>query len=116
MVFSIWNSDRQTQYEIVLAEKSGRLLVTCNCPAGRFGRLCRHRKMILVGDFTAVCDRELVSTIQGLMGRFDARTIVDMLSALSDSERRVVEAKDQLKVLTKRLEDVLIEGIPIRSS
>jgi len=43
-------------YELTFIKDGSSLTALCNCPAGTFGNLCKHRVAILDGDSTAVVD------------------------------------------------------------
>jgi uncharacterized Zn finger protein len=45
-------------YELTFIKDGASLTALCNCPAGTFGNLCKHRVAILDGDTTAVVDDE----------------------------------------------------------
>lgn len=36
-------------YIVIVSNDSGSLIMTCNCPAGSKGILCRHRKALITG-------------------------------------------------------------------
>ena len=40
-------------YELTFIKDGDSLTALCNCPAGTFGNLCKHRVAILDGDNTA---------------------------------------------------------------
>jgi uncharacterized Zn finger protein len=43
-------------YELTFIKDGSSLTALCNCPAGTFGNLCKHRVAILDGDSSAVVD------------------------------------------------------------
>jgi len=73
-------------YELTFIKDGASLTALCNCPAGTFGNLCKHRVAILNGDSAAVVDddgRKTGIVVQWLIG-------TDVETALS--EMREVEA------------------------
>lgn len=114
MLVAIWNSDRTTQYEIELDERDGRLVVTCSCPAGRYGKLCRHKRMLLAGDLCALSDGDSAATIKTMLEHADRTTLHVLVGQLSDAESRITAATKEKKDATRALEQLLIQGIPLR--
>lgn len=74
-------------YELTFIKDGDSLTALCNCPAGTFGNVCKHRVAILDGDSSAVTDDDVRKTgtvVEWLVG-------TDVESALA--ELREVEAK-----------------------
>lgn len=73
-------------YELTFIKDGDSLTALCNCPAGTFGNVCKHRVAILDGDNSAVIADDVVKTgivVEWLIG-------TDVESALA--ELREVEA------------------------
>ena len=73
-------------YELTFIKDGDSLTALCNCPAGTFGNLCKHRVAILDGDNSAVIEDDVGKTgtvVAWLVG-------TDVESALA--ELREVEA------------------------
>lgn len=43
-------------YELTFIKDGASLTALCNCPAGTFGNVCKHRVAVLDGDSSAVVD------------------------------------------------------------
>lgn len=41
-------------YIVTVSNDSGSLIMTCNCPAGSKGILCRHRKALITGKIRGI--------------------------------------------------------------
>lgn len=73
-------------YELTFIKDGSSLTALCNCPAGTFGNLCKHRVAVLNGDSSAVVDDDRGKTgsvVEWLIG-------TDVEAALA--EMREVEA------------------------
>jgi len=76
-------------YELTFIKDGSSLTALCDCPAGTFGNLCKHRVAILDGDTAAVVDDDGEKAgviVQWLIG-------TDVESALQ--EMREVEASSE---------------------
>ena len=75
-------------YELTFIKDGASLTALCNCPAGTFGNLCKHRVAVLDADGAAVVDDDadkLSQVVAWLVG-------TDVEAALA--EMRNVEASD----------------------
>lgn len=45
-------------YELTFIKDGDSLTALCNCPAGTFGNLCKHRVSVLEGDTGSVIDTD----------------------------------------------------------
>jgi uncharacterized Zn finger protein len=77
-------------YELTFIKDGDSLTALCDCPAGTFGNVCKHRVAILDGDSTAVIDDDVGKS--GTIVEWLAGT--DVESALA--ELREVEARKNL--------------------
>jgi uncharacterized Zn finger protein len=60
-------------YELTFIKDGDSLTALCNCPAGSFANVCKHRVAILDGDAAAVLeeDAQKVPTVVGWLGGTD---------------------------------------------
>lgn len=75
-------------YELTFIKDEASLTALCDCPAGTFGNLCKHRVAILDGDAGAVVESDadkVGRVVEWLIG-------TDVQEALA--EMRAVEASD----------------------
>lgn len=42
------------KYKIVTSLVSGELLMNCSCPAGKRGWMCRHKRALILGDYSDI--------------------------------------------------------------
>lgn len=76
-------------YEIIFIKDGDSLTAICNCPAGTYGNLCKHRVNILEGKSTAITsgNADQVSVVVEWMAGTDVAAAMDEL-------RQVEQAKD----------------------
>ncbi len=48
--FRVLGSDGLTEYVVSVKKQNGRILATCTCSAGIFGKLCKHKISMLSGQ------------------------------------------------------------------
>lgn len=101
-------------YEVDFTVSENALLVFCNCQAGAFGKLCKHKTALLAADASILCsEAELpkLEQINGLVKR--ASGLSRIASEILESERTVSVEQTKLKNLKKRLETLLTQGAEI---
>jgi uncharacterized Zn finger protein len=68
-------------YELTFIKDGASLTALCNCPAGTFGNLCKHRVAILDGDSSAVVDDDggkTGSVVEWLIGTDVEAALIEM--------------------------------------
>ena len=105
------SSDGQTTYEVRFVRESGRLSVFCSCPAGEFGKYCKHKHSFLSGEsvlLTDTSDADSVSTIQEWVreSRYSP-----LLAAVNLAESEAKKAQSRVQDLKRKLERAMAEGI-----
>ena len=89
-------------YELTFIKDGDSLTALCNCPAGTFGNLCKHRVAILDGDHSAATDDDGAKTgrvVEWLTGTDVEGALVEMraVEACADlSKPDLVAAKRKL--------------------
>ncbi|MBT5862637.1 MAG: hypothetical protein HOH37_07030 [Gammaproteobacteria bacterium] len=72
-------------YELTFIKDGASLTALCNCPAGTFGNLCKHRVAALDGDGTAVVDDD-AGKLNQVMAWLAGTDVEAALAALRDVE------------------------------
>ena len=63
-------------YELIFIRDGDSLTAICDCPAGTFNNLCKHRVSILDGDYSAVSeeDQSKAKTVTAWLAGTDVET------------------------------------------
>jgi len=105
-------------YEVFLEWTGDRLKVRCNCKAGIFGQLCKHKTRLLAGD-TSIIAVAGAEDAEELMGR--VRICLDKAGheTLETFARDIQTREAEKTKIEKRLKDrkadfarQLAEGLP----
>lgn len=103
-------------YELDFTVAKNLLLVFCNCQAGSFGKLCKHKTELISGDRSRLFSESegpKLDQVQNLLGNASALKRISAEIAESDRNIKIEQAK--LKKSKKRLEAMLQKGIEIDS-
>lgn len=101
-------------YEVDFIVDGDSLVVFCNCQAGSFGKLCKHKTELLAGDESRLfADSEIpkLSQIQDVLQ--SASELTHLAEEIAESERIVKSEQAKLKKSKKRLETALKQGVPL---
>lgn len=100
----------------VLFEIGENIMVRCNCKAGIFGKLCKHKIGLLAGDEKILSDPSQINKLKELMevirkseyptietGLYEAKKAVDMAKKAEAKIKRSVEAalKEGIRITTE---------------
>jgi uncharacterized Zn finger protein len=74
-------------YEIIFIKDGDSLTAVCNCPAGTYGNLCKHRVNILDGKTTSITsdNADQVATVVGWLVGTDVAAALDQLRQLEQT-------------------------------
>ena len=101
-------------YEVDFIIDGGSLVVFCNCQAGSFGKLCKHKTELLVGDESRLfAESEIPKLAQIREILQSAPELTRLAKEIAESERIVKSEQAKLKKSKKRFETALKQGVPI---
>lgn len=112
-LFNILSSDDVTIYTVDFELDNGKLTVQCNCPAGAFGKLCKHKIQLLSGDITNCKDVSQEDDHRTVMSWVHLSTLPNMIGQLNLTDKELVKMKAQLGRMKKALEKALRDGVSI---
>ncbi len=89
-------------YELTFIKDGDSLTALCDCPAGTFGNLCKHRVAILDGDSSAVVDDD--GGKSGIVVEWLAGTDVEAaLAEMREVEAQADSSKPDLMAAKRKL-------------
>lgn len=107
-------SSSDAPYAVDFLVEGGKLVVHCNCKAGIYGGICKHKTELLAGDASRLYDPEQAEDLKRiqdvLAGSLDLQ---DVAVALAAAEKVIQEKQTEVKALKKRLAALLVEGISV---
>jgi uncharacterized Zn finger protein len=89
-------------YELTFIKDGDSLTALCDCPAGTFGNLCKHRVAILDGDSSAVVDDD--GGKSGIVVKWLSGTDVEAaLAEMREVEAQADSSKPDLMAAKRKL-------------
>lgn len=105
--FHVKSSSGVAIYCVHLDVDRSRVLCGCDCQAGVFGRLCKHKLAILSGDDSVLSDEGEVASLLALTGRLEGSEVVSAVKAFLDAEKQAEEAKKWVVKRRNYLEKII---------
>ena len=103
------------EFYTIIVEIADTIKVICNCSAGMFGKLCKHKIAILSCDSDILLnkkDEPLLEEINGVISKSD---FISLTNELEFAKKAVEIAKKQESNAKKKLETAIKNGIKINS-
>ena len=101
------------EYYLINIEISEVIKISCNCTAGIFGKLCKHKTAVLSGNVEILYDQKdetILMELHEIVKKSDFNKLVDELEI---TEKAIESAKNQAKKTKIKLERALKNGIKI---
>ena len=105
------SSDGQTSYVVQFVRESGKLSIFCSCPAGEFGRYCKHKLSFLKGESALLTDTSGLDSISAVQEWVRESGYPSLLAEVDLAETEVKNAQSRAQDLKKKLERAMKEGI-----
>ena len=109
--FTVKSSTKPDGYSIVINRKPDQLICSCDCPAGKFGKLCKHILAVLTGDVNVLIDPSQSPSLLGFTREIEASRISLSVRALLEAEADVERAKKKVVSLRAELERSIREKV-----
>ena len=111
--FEIKSSDGVTGYVVGFVLEAGRLHVYCGCPAGVFGKWCKHKMQLMTGDMSGACVISGADDKVELQNWIGKSEFVKLLSEMKLAEDEMRVAKTKMDRTKKALEKAAQKGVPV---
>jgi len=108
-ILSIKSSTKPDGYSIVINKNSEQTTCSCDCPAGKFGKICKHVLAVLTGDVSVLIDPSQSSTLLSFAREIEASRIGLNVRALLEAESNLERAKKRVVSLRAELERAIRE-------
>lgn len=106
-------------YTISVQSVAGGVSVSCNCQAGEYGQMCKHKRAVIVGDLDKFAVAEEWGLDPGDYGRaraaMDAAGIPDLFRSteaeIAALDKEMERLKARKKAIKKALDRKLEDGV-----
>lgn len=99
---------------LVVFEFSDVIKVTCNCKAGIFSKLCKHKTGLISGDHSFLYDSTEYSILDDLTMIMKQSEYNILCKELIDAQNEVEAAKKHESRVKRKIEQSFQKGIPMK--
>ena len=109
------SSSRPDPYLVVFVWNNETLSVSCDCPAGEVGHLCKHKLALLQNDSSILYDAAQSDDLRKAFTWVQSTSLPSLLKELEETERQtektIALAKKQLASIKQKVGRLLKEGL-----
>lgn len=107
--FSVRSESHTEGYIVTVKQHDGRMICICDCPAGKFGKLCKHKIAIFIGDDSILQDVTQASQLVDLVRNLKNGLIDQSIKRLIEAELEVESAKKKVGKIRRDIEKMISE-------
>lgn len=100
----IRSSSSDAIYTLQIFCEDGNVAIFCDCSAGAYGKLCKHKLAIIANDKTDIENQEQDKNFELAQVWIKGSTLQKMLADIGVAEKEVESAQTKVKKLKKALE------------
>lgn len=113
IVVLLVSSSQPEPYEVSVTVESDALAIRCTCPAGEWGKYCKHKAAVVLGDSTALYGDEQVERFEQARKWIVASTLPTLFAEIADSEKKAAVATALAKKTKEKVAKAMNEGIAL---
>lgn len=107
------NSSSGDPYDVHFDFSDNKLTVFCNCQAGTYGKLCKHKTGLLDGDLSILFDKTDQEKLLGIIELVKKSKYTEVMTAYRLIKIEIEEMQKQEKKIKGQIELILKTGIEI---
>ena len=110
-VFLVKSSSGKETYKVDFIDEDGRLKVKCDCPAGRFGKFCKHKLSLLQGYADMLYNETQEEELYKISERVQKSDYLWLIIELSKAKSAVSKAEANVIKVHKKFAKAMKEGV-----
>ena len=104
------SSDGINSYSVHFIIQEDKLSIFCDCPAGEWGKFCKHKLALLRNEKDMLFNRDQEKELAEVQNWVRQSKYPDMLEKLDSAEREAKKANAELKKAKKSFENAMKSG------
>jgi len=105
------SSGGDTPYKVDFIFDNDRLIIKCNCPAGRFGKFCKHKWGLVKGNYDLLYDENQDEQLEKINDWIQSSQYLDLIFEMSKAQKKVDEAEENFKQIKKKAAAAMKNGL-----
>jgi hypothetical protein len=107
------NSSSGDPYDVYFDFSDNKLTVFCNCQAGTYGKLCKHKTGLLDGNSSILFDKADQEKLLEIIELVKKSKYAEVISAYNLIKKEIEEMQKHEKKIRGQIELILKTGIEI---
>ena len=100
-------------YDVYFEFSENKFKVHCNCPAGIYGKLCKHKIGLLDGDSSLLFNKTDYEVLEQIHEVVKKSKYIEIISSYNSIKREIEVAQKKEKKLKEQIEQSLKTGVDI---
>ncbi|MEA3641060.1 MAG: hypothetical protein VBE63_14110 [Lamprobacter sp.] len=105
------SSSRDEPYAVAVSSAESGLAIFCDCPAGEWGKYCKHKMAIVLADERILYDEEQRDNFSRVTKWISESGYPDLVQELRESEKALELAKKNVKNQKEKIARLMKEGL-----
>lgn len=106
------SKDERTFYNIDFVFSGNRMAIRCSCPAGRFGKFCKHKTEFLQGKDFHLAHEEDAENLAYVASWAQKSDYLDLIVKASKARRAMEEAEALVAKVNQEIGEAMKNGLP----
>lgn len=106
LVFLVKGDSGSEPYSVDITLKGNRMYVACSCPAGRFGKFCKHKIRLIQGDLGILHDDAQCDDLNQIHDWIQQSDFLDLIFERSKFKKDLREAQQRLDAVKRQMQPV----------
>jgi len=98
-------------YDVLFKFSDNKFTVYCHCPAGIYGKLCKHKTGLLDGDSSLLFDKTDHEILAQIHEAVKKSKYIEIISSYNILRKEIEAAQRKEKKLKEQIEQALKTGI-----
>lgn len=100
-------------YDVHFEFSENKFKVNCNCPAGIYGKLCKHKIRLLDGDSSLLFNKTDYEVLEQIHEVVKKSKYIEIISSYNNLKKEIEVAQKKEKKLKEQIEQSLKTGVDI---
>ncbi len=105
------SSNRDKPYAVAVSSTEYGLSIFCDCPAGEWGKYCKHKMAVVLADRRILYDDNQIDNFNKVVELIAKSSYPDLVEELRDAEKKLESAKKTVKNQKEKIARLMKESL-----
>ena len=106
------SSSGEDSYHVnVSSTEEHGITIMCDCAAGEWGKYCKHKMGVVLGDATILFDDEQIDSFKEISNWIVSSNYPNLFAEIPVLEKKITEAKKNLKSMKEQIARFMRDGL-----